>query len=83
VLLTFQGDCCENGGNFLALDKTDTKEKETVYQKVEKHAFVYVFSGYMVAGQLQMDALGWQVGHDSCCFKPWLASLVRSIIRVG
>lgn len=42
-----------------------------------------MFSGYVAAGQSQMDALGWQVGHDSCCFKPWLTSLVRSIIRMG
>ena len=44
---------------------------------------MFVFSGYMAAGQSQMDALGWQVGHDSCCFKPWLASLVCSISRMG
>lgn len=42
-----------------------------------------MFSGYMAAGQSQVDALGWQVSHDSCCFKPWLASLVHSIIRMA
>lgn len=29
VLLTFQVDSCKNGGDFLALEETDTKEKET------------------------------------------------------
>lgn len=41
-----------------------------------------MFSGHVAAGQSQMAALGWQVSHDSCCFKPWLTSLVHSIIRI-
>lgn len=51
-------------------------------EKVGKHVFVAMLSGHVAAGQSQMAALGWQVRHDSCCFKPWLASLVHSIIRI-
>lgn len=64
----FQVDLCENGFYFPAFDKTDTKWKEREDNKRQrKMQHLLMFSGHRAAGQSWMEAVVWQVSHNSCC----------------
>lgn len=48
--------------HFPALDKTNIER----IVKIGGKQLLLMFSGYREAGEVWMDALDWQVGHDSC-----------------